>query len=77
MGNLSKRSTVYFEPDIHIALRAKAESCHLSMSYLINEAVRVYLTEDYEDLKDCSDRDKEAEVSYDTVLGTLAASGRI
>ena len=46
MSNLSKRSTVYFEPNIHTALTAKAAFCHCSISYLVNEAVTMQLIED-------------------------------
>jgi len=41
MGKLSKRFTVYFEPEIHQALRVKAASVHLSLSEVVNEAVRI------------------------------------
>ena len=35
MSSLSKRSTVYFEPSIHQALKMKAASSHLSLSELV------------------------------------------
>jgi predicted HicB family RNase H-like nuclease len=43
MSNLSKRSTVYFEPDIHQALKVRAASANLSVSELIDEAVRYFI----------------------------------
>ena len=45
MSNLSKRSTVYFEPSIHQALKMRAASSHLSISELIDEAVRLLMRE--------------------------------
>jgi len=51
MSELSKRSTVYFDPEIHHALRVKAASTHRSVSEIINEAVRIALREDQEDLR--------------------------
>jgi hypothetical protein len=45
MGELSKRSTVYFEPEIHHALRVKAANTHQSVSEVVNEAVRLSLRE--------------------------------
>ncbi len=51
MSELSKRSTVYFEAEIHQALRIKAATTHQSVSEVVNEAVRVALSEDQEDLK--------------------------
>ena len=40
MSELSKRSTVYFEEDVHQALRVKAATTHQSVSEVVNEAVR-------------------------------------
>jgi len=45
MTELSKRSTVYFEPEIHQALRMKAATAHISVSDVVNEAVRMALQE--------------------------------
>ena len=42
MSNLSKRSTVYFEPDIHQALKMRAASAHLSVSFTKNNSIRFY-----------------------------------
>ena len=50
MGELSKRSTVYFEPEIHHALRVKAANTHQSISEVVNEALRLALRENQEDL---------------------------
>ena len=49
MSELSKRSTVYFEEEIHQALRIKAATTHQSVSEVVNDAVRVALSEDQED----------------------------
>ena len=46
MGNLSKRSTVYFDPDIHQALKVKAASTDSSLSEIVDEAVRLLMLED-------------------------------
>jgi len=77
MSNLSKRSTIYFDPTIHQALRVKAASTQLSVSDLVNEAVRVQLTEDQEDLQAFSDRVNEPEISYQTLLNDLKKHGKI
>ena len=50
MGLLSKRSTIYFDPAIHQALRLKAASCERTVSDLVNEAARLLMSEDQEDL---------------------------
>ena len=46
MSNLSKRSTIYFEPHIHKALKIRAASAQLSVSELVDEAVCLLIRED-------------------------------
>lgn len=50
MSELSKRSTIYFEPELHRALRVKAASTHRSVSEIVNDALRLALREDQDDL---------------------------
>ena len=45
MSNLSKRSTVYFDPTLHQALRLKAAGSQQSLSELVDEAVRLLMKE--------------------------------
>ncbi|MEZ5493263.1 MAG: ribbon-helix-helix domain-containing protein [Pseudomonadales bacterium] len=59
MSALSKRSTVYFDPSIHQALRLKAASTQVSLSELVDEAVRLLMREDQEDFSAFSERIKE------------------
>ena len=77
MSELSKRSTVYFEAEIHQALRVKAATTHQSVSEVVNEAVRVALSEDQEDLKAFSQRDNESTLSYEELLEDLKSHGKI
>ena len=77
MSELSKRSTVYFEKEIHQALRIKAATTHQSVSEVVNEAVRVALSEDQEDLNAFSQRAEEATLSYEELLEDLKAHGKI
>ena len=77
MNNPSKRSTVYFEPEIHQALRLKAAFTHRSVSDLVNEAVRTTLTEDQEDLATYENRVSEPTISYEELLSDLKAHGKI
>ena len=77
MSNLSKRSTIYFEPSIHQALKVKAASSHLSVSELVDEAVRLLMSEDQEDLAAFSERDSEREISYEALLNDLKKHGKI
>jgi len=77
MRELSKRSTVYFEADVHQALRIKAAATHQSVSEVVNEAVRHALREDQEDLSAFSERAKEATLSYEELLEDLKSHGKI
>jgi len=77
MGDLSKRSTVYFDPAIHHALRVKAATAHLSVSEIVNEAVRIALREDQEDLGVFELRANEPTISYEALLEDLKSNGKI
>ncbi|MCF6278472.1 MAG: hypothetical protein L3J16_06975 [Anaerolineales bacterium] len=77
MSELSKRSTVYFDADIHQALRIKAATMHQSVSEVVNNAVRLALREDQEDLSAFSKRAKEATLSYEELLEDLRGYGKI
>jgi hypothetical protein len=77
MGNLSKRSTVYFDPALHRALKMKAASTELSLSELVDEAVRLLMNEDQEDLQAIEDRIAEPVVSYEALLNDLKKHGKI
>jgi len=73
----TKRSTVYFEPELHRALRLKAASTNRTVSEIVNEAVRQALREDQEDLAAIGDRVAEATITYEELLGDLKKHGRI
>lgn len=77
MSSLSKRSTVYFDPAIHQALKLKAASTDMSLSELVDEAVRLLMLEDQEDLKAISDRVGEPVISYEALLNDLKKHGKI
>ncbi len=77
MSELSKRSTVYFEPGIHQALRIKAATAHISVSEVVNEAVRIALREDQEDLNVFEERAAEPTLSYEELLKDLEANGKL
>ena len=77
MSELLKRSTVYFEPDIHQALRVKAATAHISVSEVVNEAVRIALQEDQEDLGAFEERANEPTISYEELLRDLKSHGKL
>ncbi len=77
MSELSKRSTVYFEPEIHQALKIKSSLTHQSVSQVVNEAIRIALQEDREDLSAFEERDGEPTLSYEELLEDLKAHGKL
>jgi len=77
MSDLSKRSTIYFDPAIHHALRIRAANSSQSVSELVNEAVRQILREDQEDLDAFEERVAEPVVSYETLLDELKRNGKL
>lgn len=77
MSNLATRSTIYFEPDLHRALRLKAAHTRRSISHLVNEAVRQALQEDEGDLAAFDERVNEPLISYKELLKDLKKHGKI
>ena len=74
---MNKRATVYFDPDIHKALRLRAASTERSISDIVNEAVRQALSEDHEDLAAYNERIAEPTITYQALLDDLKAHGKI
>jgi len=72
-----KRATVYFDPEIHRALRLKAAESDRSMSELVNEAVKESLAEDAEDLAAFEERARERSVRFEDVVKRLKQRGAI
>ena len=72
-----KRATVYFDPELHRALRLRAVANDRSISEIVNEAVRLALAEDAEDLEAFDLRVRERSAPFETVLKDLKRRGRI
>ncbi|MEO7760533.1 MAG: CopG family transcriptional regulator [Casimicrobiaceae bacterium] len=73
----SKRATVYFDPSVHQALRLKAAATDRSISDMVNDAVKVALAEDAEDLAAFDQRKGERSVSFESLVRDLRKRGRI
>ena len=73
----TKRSTVYLDGHVHRALKLKAAETDKSVSALINEAVRLSLLEDAEDLAAFEERAKEPNLAFEAVLKDLRRRGRL
>jgi hypothetical protein len=77
MATETKRATIYFDPDLHKALRLKAVETSRSVSDLVNEAVRETMAEDAEDLAAFDERAHEPLISYEEMVKRLKKDGRI
>ena len=75
--SLPKRSTIYFEPEIHRALRLKAAATDRSISDMVNDAVKLALAEDAEDLAAFDERAHERSVDFEAVVRSLRRRGKI
>jgi hypothetical protein len=73
----SKRATIYFEPAVHQALRLKAAETDRSISEMVNDAVRVALAEDAEDLDAHDRRKNEQGTSFESLVRDMRKRGRI
>lgn len=77
MSETAKRSTIYFKPELHRALRIKAADTQRSLSDLVNDAVQMALREDEEDLSAFDERAGEPTLTYEELLRDLKAHGKI
>jgi plasmid stability protein len=77
MSTTAKRATVYFDPQLHRALRLKAAQTDRSLSDLVNEAVQQSLAEDGEDLAAFEERASEPSLPFEEVVKDLKRRGRI
>jgi hypothetical protein len=75
MSAMTKRTTVYLDPDLHKALRLQSIETSQSVSELINAAVRDELAEDLDDLAIFDARDKEAVVGFEDFVKGLKRDG--
>ncbi|HKZ72787.1 MAG TPA: ribbon-helix-helix domain-containing protein [Steroidobacteraceae bacterium] len=72
-----KRATVYFEPEVHRALRLRAAANDRSISDLVNDAVKASLAEDAEDLEAFDHRQSERSVSFESFVRDMKRRGRL
>jgi hypothetical protein len=73
----TRRATVYFEENVHKALRLKAAETEQSLSDLVNAAVRYALAEDADDLAAFRDRAKEPTLAFEDLLRDLKRRGKL
>lgn len=77
MSALPKRAIVYLDPEVHRALHLKAEETDRSVSDLVNDAVKLTLAEDAEDLEAFEARATEQDLDFAEVVQDLRRRGSI
>jgi hypothetical protein len=77
MKAMQKRATVYFDPQLHRAVRLKAVETEKSLSEVVNDAVRQSLAEDAGDLAAFEERAKEPSLAFEAVLKDLRKRGKL
>lgn len=75
--SLPKRATVYFDPEIHRALRLRSATTDRSISDMVNEAVKLSLAEDAEDLAAFRERAHERNLDFEDLVKALRQRGKI
>ena len=73
----AKRATVYFEPEIHRALRLKAAASDKSISDMVNDAVKLTLAEDAQDLEAFEARKREPNLDFEQFVKALRRRGKL
>ena len=68
---------MYFEPEIHRALRLKAATCDRSISDMVNDAVKLTLAEDAEDLEAFETRKREPDLDFAEFVKALKRRGKL
>ena len=77
MSSLTKKATIYLDPLLHKALRLKSAETSRSISDLVNEAVKLSLAEDADDLAAFEERANEPLIAFEDVVKELKEHGRI
>jgi hypothetical protein len=72
-----KRATVYFDADVHRALRLRAAANDRSISDMVNDAVKAALAEDVADLEAFEERREERSTPFETFVQGMKRRGRL
>ena len=75
--SLTKRATIYLDPDLHRAVRMKAIEIEKSVSDLVNAALRQSFAEDADDLAAFRARAKEPNLDFEAVVKSLRRRGKL
>ncbi len=72
-----RRATIYLEEDIHKALKLRSAETSISVSELVNDAVKGALAEDLGDLDAFRARAMEPSVDFETYVRRLRSNAKI
>ena len=72
-----KRATIYFDAEIHRALKLRSAAGEQSMSDMVNDAVKLALAEDAVDLESFDERRKERSTSFESFVRGMKRRGRL
>ena len=73
----TKRATVYFESDVHRAVRMKAAALDTTVSEIVNETLRRSLADDADDLETFDRRGLEPSMDFETFVRSLKRRGKL
>lgn len=77
MSGLKKRATIYFDPEIHKAIKIKSAILNKSISEVVDEVLRNEFIEDLDDISIYKERISEPTISYEKALMELRKNGQI
>jgi len=77
MTTATKRATVYLDSQIHMALRLKSAETERSISELVNDAVKMSLSEDADDLAVFEARANEPNLRFEDIVKDLRKRGKL
>jgi len=73
----AKQATIYFDENIHRAIKLKAAGSNRSISDVVNEAVCNLLAEEHKDLVAFEAQEYQPVLSYEDLLNDLKSEGKI
>lgn len=71
MSQLSQSSAVYFDPQMHKALRLKSAQENRSIPDIVNEAVTLLASKSAQDIADFDARSGEPSIDYASFVSAL------
>lgn len=73
----ARRTTVYFDPAVHRALRLKSAATDRAVSDIVNDALRRSFAEDVADLADAHKRRREPSITFESAVKAMKRRGQL